>query len=188
MRRGLAALLVGAGLAIGAAGAWIPGKALLAQVLLEAAWTRALETGQPAPPWPWADTAPIARLRAPGLDREVVVLSGSSGRTLAFGPGHVTGTAAPGEDDNIVLAGHRDTHFAFLQALRPGEWLELESLAGTRRYRIETTRVVDERDTQWMAASGVAELTLITCYPFDAVRPGGPLRYVVHASAEDLPH
>ena len=30
---------------------------------------------------------------------------------------------------------------------------------------------------------GEARLTLITCYPFDALRAGGPLRYVVTAKA-----
>jgi sortase (surface protein transpeptidase) len=27
----------------------------------------------------------------------------------------------------------------------------------------------------------VPRLTLVTCYPFDAIEPGGPLRYVVTA-------
>ena len=35
-----------------------------------------------------------------------------------------------------------------------------------------------------MARSDAPMLTLVTCYPFDAVVPGGPLRYVVTALAE----
>ena len=31
---------------------------------------------------------------------------------------------------------------------------------------------------------GLDELTLVTCWPFDAVAPGGPLRYVVVAEAD----
>lgn len=32
---------------------------------------------------------------------------------------------------------------------------------------------------------GATRMTLITCYPFHAVRAGGPLRYVVFANAID---
>ena len=67
-------------------------KAQLAQLLIERAWQRAL-AGEPAPkPWPWADTWPVARLDAPAQGVSLFVLAGSSGRTLAFGPGHEQGT------------------------------------------------------------------------------------------------
>jgi sortase A len=42
-------------------------------------------------------------------------------------------------------------------------------------------RIVDRRDTSVLTTSPGPTLTLITCYPFDAVVPGGPLRYVVVA-------
>src|SRR5262249_34847197 len=67
-------------------GAWIYAKASLAQILLRRAWAKTVDSGRPAAPWPWADTWPIARLRAPGLRGDVIVLAGSSGRTLAFSP------------------------------------------------------------------------------------------------------
>ena len=35
------------------------------------------------------------------------------------------------------------------------------------------------------AARHAARLTLVTCYPFDAIRPGGSLRYVVVARRVD---
>ena len=36
-------------------GAWIHAKALLAQVLLERAFTQTIATGHPTKPWSWAD-------------------------------------------------------------------------------------------------------------------------------------
>jgi sortase A len=40
---------------------------------------------------------------------------------------------------------------------------------------------VDKSETRVMDPADAAELTLITCYPFDAIAPGTPLRYVVIA-------
>ncbi|HEX2164200.1 MAG TPA: class GN sortase [Thermoanaerobaculia bacterium] len=183
--RRLALLVAAAGLVLAARGAWIPAKAALAQVLLAGAWERAAAGGERPRPWPWADTWPVARLDLPGPGRPLVVLAGASGRTLAFGPGHVDGTAAPGEDGNVVLAGHRDTHFRALAGLSRGDAVELEAPGGgRRRYRVVETAVVDHRDTRALAPSEGARLTLVTCWPFDAVRPGGPLRWVVVAEAE----
>jgi sortase A len=183
--RALALLLAAAGLAFAARGLWIPAKAVLAQGLLAAAWERAA-AGEARPrPWPWADTWPVARLTLPGR-APLVVLAGASGRTLAFGPGHVDGSAAPGEAGNVVVAGHRDTHFRALAGLAAGDELVLEAPGGAaRRYRVRETAVVDHRDTRPLLPSASPRLTLVTCWPFDAVRPGGPLRWVVVAEAAD---
>ena len=186
-RKGWAVLLLLLfGLAAGARAAWIPAKAGLAQVLLHHAWERA-RSGELRPaPWPGADTFPVARLSAPRRGRAVYVLNGASGRTLAFGPGHVPGTARPGVQGNCALAGHRDTHFAFLKDLEPGEPLLLETADGAlHRFRVASARVVHESET-WVLEPPAEPapgrvLTLITCHPFDAVVPGGAMRYVVRA-------
>ena len=80
-----------------AIGLWIPAKAALAQALLEAAWQRTTEMGERVRPWPWADTWPVARLTVPRLNTSWIVLSGSSGRTLAFGPGSFIHIGKPEE-------------------------------------------------------------------------------------------
>ena len=88
-----------------ARGAYIHSKASLAQALIRRAWAQTSKKGGPPKPWPWADTTPVARLGAPMHRVDLIVLDGGSGRTLAFGPGHVTGTARPGEHGNVVIAG-----------------------------------------------------------------------------------
>jgi sortase A len=179
----LVGLLV-AGLALTAGGLWIPAKAVLARVLLERAWAAADGGAEQPRPWPWADTWPVARLTLPG-GRPLVVLAGASGRTLAFGPGHVDGTARPGEAGNVVVAGHRDTHFHALRDLVPGDELVLEAPGGAlRRYAVRSTQIVRYDDARALAP-GDDRLTLVTCWPFDALRPGGPLRYVVVAQPVD---
>jgi sortase A len=177
-----ATALVGCGL--GGRGAWILAKAALAQVLLERAWIATRAGEAQARPWPWADTWPVARLSAPRLGRGWVVLAGASGRTMAFGPGHLDGTAPPGGGGNTVLTGHRDTHFTALRELRLGDELVVETAAGRAvRYRVESLTIVDQSDGRALQPTLEPTLTLITCYPFDALVPGGRLRYVVRAGA-----
>ena len=140
-----AALTAAAGFAIDAA--WIPIKAEVAQVLLKRAWHQAGNGGADAKPWPWADTWPVARLRMPERDVDLIVLAGATGRTLAFGPGHLGGTAAPGDPGNCVLSAHRDTHFSFLRYVLPGEELTLETPDGrTRVFRVTARHIVYDRD------------------------------------------
>lgn len=181
-RRLICWTLLLAGAVVLAHGLWIPAKAALAQKLLERAWERAQKGEEHPRPWPWADTWPLARLEAPRQNQHQIVLAGASGATLAFGPGHLDGTAMPGQDGNIVISGHRDTHFRFLKDLEIGDELRLETMTGKgRSYRVVSLEVVDEHDLSVLERGEEAALTLLTCYPFDAVVPGGSLRFVVRA-------
>lgn len=163
-------------------GAYIPAKAWLAQELMHRAWIRTGNGESRATPWPWADTWPVARLTARSGDIDLIVLSGESGRTLAFGPGHVSASAKPGEVGNAVIAGHRDTHFRFLKDVAPGEMLSLESGTGHKHlYKVIGVDIVDSRKGRLLLDTDEAMLSLVTCYPFDAREAGGPMRYVVTA-------
>ena len=163
-------------------GAYIHAKAILAQLLLETAWSETIRTNKEVKPWPWADTWPVGRLTVPGLGISRIVLAGASGESLAFGPGHLFGSSMPGNTGNIVIAGHRDTHFRFLQELKPGDEIRLQTQSGaTNSYRVCDIRIIVQDDYKYLYPSGTNILTLVTCYPFDAIQPGGPLRYVVTA-------
>jgi len=167
-------------------GVWIHVKAHLAQHLLQRAWARTVAGERDVKPWPWADTWPVARLKAPAHGVDVIVLAGVSGRTLAFGPGHAAGSAAPGAAGTAIVSGHRDTHFAFLARVRAGETLSME-VPGRPPvvFRVSETRVVDARTAVVLSSDAVSGLVLVTCYPFDAITAGGPLRYVVTAERAD---
>jgi len=163
-------------------GANIPAKAWAAQELMQRAWRKTRTGHSQAAPWPWADTWPVARLSAKGGDVELIILEGGSGRTMAFAPGHLSTSVLPGETGNSIIAGHRDTHFRFLQNLHTGESLLFEMPDGQHHlYRITGIDVVDSRHGSILLDTDSAMLTLVTCYPFDAERPGGPMRYVVSA-------
>lgn len=160
---------------------YVHAKARLAQFLLERAWRHAQVDGVAPRPWPWADTVPVARLHVARLGIERIVLEGDSGRTLAFGPGWAPASARPGARGVVLVSAHRDTHFAFLRDLQRGDRIALESEHGTRRYRVDDLRVLDSRSGSAALPADADGLVLVTCWPFDAIGPGGPLRYVVSA-------
>jgi sortase A len=171
---GLSLVLTGLGLT--GNGVWIFLKAQLAQVLLQRAWAGTLAGQRNVKPWPWADTSPVARLIVPSLGTDQIVLEGAYGRTLAFGPGHVESTGPLEESRNIILTGQ------FLETLHAGETTLLQTQTGVwHRFMVRDRRIVDSRTARISTQEAKRHLTLVTCYPFAAIVPGGPLRYVVIA-------
>jgi sortase A len=181
MRRALLAgglLLATAGGVLLAEQGWMAAKARVAEVLIARAWSAHLADGAAHRPWSWADMHPVARLEVPRLEVARVVLSGATGATLAFGPGHVHGTAEPGGRGNCVVAGHRDGSFAFLERLRDGDTVVLETRDGTASYLVERRAVVTRWNAEVIEPTDRRRLTLITCYPFGGLQRSN-LRYVV---------
>jgi len=158
--------------------AWIPLKAGLAQRLIERSWRETLAGNAQARPWPWADTRAAGILQVPARGIRLFVLEGNSGRNLAFGPVFLDGAA---EGSDLVISGHRDTHFDFLQSLRPGDRIHLTRKNAEQWFEVRETEVVDSRYRELVIEPGVDRISLVTCYPFDSPLAGGPLRYVVTA-------
>ena len=183
MPRFLAPLLLAlAGLILFGQGAYIHAKALLAQVLLERAFTETVVTGHPTKPWAWADSWPVARIEVKRINASAIVLAGSSGQALAFGPGHVERTADAGERGVAVYSAHRDTHFRFLRNVAIGDEIDIVRSDGRKfRYRADSTSVVRFDASGIDPLGGGYELVLSTCWPFDALTPG-PDRYLLHAT------
>ncbi|MEQ8494020.1 MAG: class GN sortase, partial [Gammaproteobacteria bacterium] len=154
-------------------------KATLAQVLLEHAWARSAGGTVPIAPWPGADTWPVARLALPRQDYAAIVLAGASARNLAFGPAHLAGSGWPGDAQASLIAGHRDTHFSVLESLRSGDPVVLERAGRRHAYTVIGSAVVHQGAAP---AAAPDELVLVTCWPFRALAPGTPWRYVVRAA------
>jgi len=180
-------VLMAAGTALVASALYIPAKAALAQVLLERAWARTQAGESGVRPWPWADIAPVAVLGVPRLGERSIVLEGASGQAMAFGPGHMINTPPIGGRGTAVIAAHRDTQFSYLQHVKNGDRIVVETADGTESaFRVVETRVVradaSGLDPTESGPTG-ARLALVTCYPFNGVLRG-PLRYIVLADRE----
>ncbi len=168
-------------LAAGGNAAYLQLKAALAQHLLDLAWSNSQLEGKPVKPWPWADTWPVARLSIPELDKTLIVLEGTSGEAMAFGPGRLTQSALS-VSGVVGIGGHRDTHLAFLEDLPLGSLLELELINGQQaQYIYAHQQILDTRRDSLKFSTTNAGLVLITCYPFSASQTGGPMRYVATA-------
>lgn len=174
--------LVIAGLLLFGQGAYIHAKALVAQVLLQRAFNEAVASGHNVKPWSWADTWPIARIRIKRIHADAIVLAGSSGQALAFGPGHVELTPDAGMRGVAVYSAHRDTHFRFLKDVVIGDDIEITRSDGMAfHYRVDGSSVVRFDASGIDPLSNGYELVLSTCWPFDALT-SGPERYILHAT------
>lgn len=182
MLRIAAALIALIGIILFGQGSYIHAKAMMAQVLLERAFTASLASGIPVKPWSWADTWPVARIAVKRLDATAIALHGSSGQALAFGPGHVENTPEAGDPGIAVYSAHRDTHFRFLGQIVVGDIIDVTRRDGQSfRYRVTGTSVVPFDASDIDPRADETGLALTTCWPLESITPG-PLRYVVHAT------
>ncbi len=184
-RIALIAALAITGLALVWQGAWIHAKAMLAQVLLNRAFAQTIATGHPVKPWSWADTWPVARIEVPRLGVSEIVLAGSSGQALAFGPGQVETSSDAGEPGIAVYSAHRDTHFKFLKDIKIDDVIAVTRKDGeVFLYRVTHTSVVRFDQSGIDPHADGKFLVLTTCWPFDAMTPGSE-RYIVYAEIVD---
>lgn len=135
------------------------------------------EPGSGAPPPPGA---PFARLKIPTIGLDVTVIEGTRSGDLLKAPGHLTGSAFPGQRENCIIAGHRDLHFHRLGKLRIGNTVQLAKAGLVATYRVESIRVIKHSETSVLDKGNEPILTLVTCYPFRYVGTA-PRRYVVVA-------
>ena len=160
-------------------GLWISAKASLAQHLIAHQWQQTIERGGHHKPWPWADTWPVGQLRF--NQHTTIVMEGGQGATLAFAPGRLP-ESQPANEGSVIIAGHRDTHFASLQKLRSGDLIDWQDTSGRwHHYRMSRHFVVDMREESLTLSTQTQQLLLITCYPFDELSPNTPLRFVIAA-------
>jgi len=131
-------------------------KARVAQPLLQYAWHKTIKTGEDQRPWRSFDGVPVLRLMIPRHEVDQIVLSGTSGQALAFGPAFHEESKLPGKGGATVLSSHRDSHGVYIRQLKKGD----------------TIKPTNTKEV----------LLIITCYPFNALTSATPLRYVVSAS------
>jgi len=183
LRTGLRWLSVGIGLALIAAG-------LRELIVFERGQAEVAESWKELPVEPQSEipdkkrvpdeAAPVAHLSIPRLQMDWFVVSGTGARELRRGPGHLRGTAWPGERGNSVIAGHRDTHFRALKDIQTGDQITIQTARGRFVYSVIRTLVVRPADISVLQPTDNPILTLATCYPFYYAGPA-PKRFIVQA-------
>ncbi|WP_408006365.1 class D sortase [Pseudalkalibacillus sp. A8] len=122
----------------------------------------------------------IGELIIPKLEATLPIYHGTEEDELEIGVGHFEGSVLPGENDNSVLAGHRDTVFRKLGEVGVNDILIVKTSAGEFTYKVRKVRIVDEDDRTVIVPKPRATLTVSTCYPFDFIG-AAPERYVLIA-------
>lgn len=122
----------------------------------------------------------FATLTIPALGQSFPVIEGTGTKELKRGVGHLVQTAMPGEADNCIVSGHRDTVFTRLGELKKGDLLVVAAATGKYTYKISRIRIVHKDDRTVVVPTDHAVLTVSTCYPFRYVG-SAPDRYVLIA-------
>ena len=130
---------------------------------------------------PPAPGSTIGRIEIPRLGVSAIIRAGSDARTLRLAVGYIPGTALPGENGNVGLAGHRDTFFRRLRDINPDDEIRVTTKDGVYHYYVQRTNIVMPKDVWVLNATGYPALTLVTCYPFSYVG-SAPKRFIVRAA------
>jgi len=123
----------------------------------------------------------IGSLMIPALNRKLPIFEGTGDKELNKGVGHFIQSVLPGEEDNCVFSGHRETAFIQIGKLKIGDKLIVQTSAGTFTYEVNGTRIVHADDKTVIVPTDHAVLTMTTCYPFNFIG-NAPDRYIVSAS------
>jgi len=155
-------------------------KAKVAQYLLNNAWDKTIETGDEYEPWPGFDGYPILKLSIPKFKLQQIVLSNTSGQSLAFGPSFHPETYLPKENKITAISSHRDSHGYYIRDLKINDFVILEDKEDNKfTYKVKNFKIINVEDKDLQFNKKNSQLLLITCYPFDAVISGTNLRYIV---------
>ena len=115
-------------------------------------------------PSPVIPGAPVARLLIPRLGMDEIVLEGVDDYALNAGPGHLPGSAFPGERGNAIISAHRDRHFSRLGDIQVGDTVVTESGTHQTKWVVLSKRIIDA-DAPALFHTRDATLTLTTCWP-----------------------
>jgi sortase A len=156
-------------------------KAHLSHYLIADAWQKTLKDNNYHKPWSWADTYPVFEIKVPRIYKSSYILEGASGRNMAFSAAHTSTSGMPGQNKSTIISGHRDSHFDYLQELKLGDEIITYGKSDNQKFKVTGLKVINSR-LEKLTIKNKNELILTTCYPFNALKTGGDLRYVVHAT------
>jgi LPXTG-site transpeptidase (sortase) family protein len=154
-------LLLSSGIAILGYAGFQYGAMLFEQRKLESQWLEQQRIRRTA-----GERSPtLARLSIPSIQLSAVIVEGTDRSSLMIGPGHLAGTAEPGERGNAVVSGHRDTFFRNITNLAPGDSVIIQRDGQVFTYAVEGFSVVQPNDRSVTEPTSDNRLTLITCDP-----------------------
>jgi sortase A len=122
----------------------------------------------------------LGHLYIPAIDLQLPIYHGTTEAQLKRGIGHYQKSVLPGQNNNSVLAGHRDTYFRSLENIKVKDEIWTYTKQRKALYKVIKTRIVDKDDRTVLVEKPKGTLTLITCYPFTFIG-SAPERFIVIA-------
>lgn len=110
---------------------------------------------------------------------EIPLLIGATEENLKDGANIYDNGILPGESGTVIILGHRETTFGFLENIKENDKIEIETLDGTYTYKVNKTFITKPDDEKILENKKGKNLTLVTCYPFKYVGPA-PERFIVN--------
>jgi sortase A len=110
----------------------------------------------------------LGRIRLPSIGVSKVMVEGTDAGELREGPGHYPATPLPGRRGTVAVAGHRTTYgapFRHIDAVRPGDRVEIAMPYGDFSYRVQGTRIVAPTALWVTNRVGYDRLVLSACHP-----------------------
>jgi len=123
---------------------------------------------------------PFGTITIPSVDIEVTAYHGDSETEFRKGVGHYAGSFYPGQDGNILIAGHRNSFFRNFEYLEIGDTVNFDTTYGRFEYTITEFKIIKGNDNSIAKDTTKEQLTMYTCYPFTYIG-NAPERYVVIA-------
>ncbi len=115
----------------------------------------------------------IIRIPALGHNWKFTVIQGAGLPQLATGPGHVPGTALPGQQGNVGIAAHDVTAgnpFLHLADLKPGDRIIITTRSCVITYQVTRPSFrVWYTDVSVLNPTRAHTITLITCWPVNVL-------------------
>ncbi len=127
----------------------------------------------------------FAILDIPKLGKSLPIVEGTDPEALDKGVGHLTNSVYPGQGEQILLSGHRDTVFRSFGKIEIGDHFIVNMPYGSYTYEIKETKIVPEDDTTVIGEMGEEVLVVTTCYPFSYIG-NAPDRFVAYAYPVDV--
>ncbi len=123
-------------------------------------------------------------LKIPSINLESKIFVGDSDNELAKGCGMDTNMKYPGQDGNVVLAGHTNLVFKTLGEAKDGDEVIIDTSYATFTYKIASHEIVSAKDKNVIVPKESEFLTIYTCYPFNFLASTDK-RYVVRCNLVD---
>lgn len=122
----------------------------------------------------------IGTMEIPKLGRTLPIVEGTDPDALKKGVGHLSESVFPGQGEQIVLSGHRDTAFRKFGEIEIGDLFIINMPYGKYTYEIKGTEIVPADDTSVIRKMGEEVLVVTTCYPFRYIG-NAPDRFIAYA-------